>query len=177
MSSKNHLINHPKKSPFYRWHIISWEIGLKPFSVHTVSILTPFLKINLGYVLHLDKNVIFTKITKVTKKIFEIQNLFFPWKPPWTKLSWLPTWFWSHQNYSFQAKIRYEKIQISEMGKSPKNFSFRSSTAQSDFWPKPMYLRTLWGVAIMMSSMSVLNLSDPIPTTGPFCGNSPVKKL
>ena len=119
--------------------------------------------------------MIFTKITILTRKNFEIQKLFFPWKPPWTKLFWLPAQCWSHENYSYQAKIRDEKIWISEMGKFQKKISLRSSTAPSDFWPKPMYLRTLWGVAIMMSPMPVLNLSDPIPTTGPFCGNSPVK--
>ena len=150
------------------------EIGLKPFSGLADSILGLIFNFNPGYGLRLDKNMIFTKITILTRKIFEIQNFCFPWKPPWTKLFWLPTWCWSHENYPLQAKVSNEKIQISEKWKFPKKFSLRYSTAPSDFWPKPMYLRTLWEVAIMISPMPVLNLSDPIPTTGPFCGNSPV---
>ena len=117
----------------------------------------------------------FHKNHHIDQKNFRNPKFFFPWKPPWTKLFWLPTWCWSHENYPLQAKVSNEKIQISEKWKFPKKFSLRYSTAPSDFWPKPMYLRTLWEVAIMISPMPVLNLSDSIPTTGPFCGNSPVK--
>ena len=105
----------------FRRQNTSLEIGLKPFSGLAVSILTLIFNFNPGYGLHLDKNMIFTKITILTRKIFEIQKFFFPSKPPWTKLFWLPTWCWSHENYPFQAKIGDEKIQISEKCKFQKS--------------------------------------------------------